>query len=412
MSEMKIACLAIAGGCVRSQMDMSRIASYLRANGWHVVDKPDAADLLVVCGCAFTNEAEALSCSYLRSLTKRVRPTTQVVVVGCIAGIVPESTFEAMGVKSLTRDRLDRLDGLIDAAVPFAEVPDANVLDGAVREGSECFGLFADVRAWTSYPADLPVNAILGVRDRLRKSLPGRRPKSETVYRIRVGTGCSSRCTYCVIRLATGELKSKPIDQVLREFESGRAAGFKRFELVGEDVGAYGQDIGVSVVDLLNALFAVPGDYSVEWGDFGPNWLVRYAEGLLPLIRTNADRIHFAAFPIQSGSERILRAMARPYTASEVVECASAIKRDAPSVLLGTHIMVGFPGESHEDFRQTVAAVRAVPFDVVQPYVYSPRAGTPAAAMPNRVGELAKQARAWSFRLEWRMSRPRSRVSR
>ena len=405
---MKTVHVAIAGGCIRSQMDLSRVVSYLRMNGWSVTEDVRSADLMVVCGCGFTNEAEALSLSYLDSLVKQTRPGTRVVALGCLAGIGPSAAFDALGAIPFTRSRLAELDGLILADTPFASVPDANLLEDAVLSGRESISKGAHLKAWASYPKNLPLYVLLALRDTLWGSERRKHAEQGGIFRIRVATGCSSSCTYCAIRLAVGEIRSKPLAQIEDEFEAGLARGFTRFELVGEDIGAYGQDSDSCVADLLEALFSREGDFQIEWGDFGPTWLIRYFPRLLPLMRANADKLRFAAFPIQSGSDRVLQAMGRDYRAADVLECLTSLKREVPGLRLGTHIMVGFPGETKEDFRQTIRFVRSAPFDMVQPYVFSPRTGTVAAGLPDSVGGLTKQARVWAFRIRRRLTKAAS----
>ena len=341
---MKTVHVAIAGGCIRSQMDLSHVVTYLRMNGWSVTEDVQTADLTVVCGCGFTNEAEALSLSYLDSLVKQTRPGTRVVALGCLAGIGSPAAFDALGAVPFVRARLVELDGLIHADTPFASVPDANLLEEAVLSGREHISKRAHLKAWASYPKNLPLYVLLGLRDSLFGSERRKRAEQGGIFRVRVATGCSSTCTYCAIRFAAGEIRSKPLAQVEAEFEAGLARGFTRFELVGEDIGAYGQDSDSCVADLLEALFSREGDFQVEWGDFGPTWLIRYFPRLLPLMRANADKLRFAAFPIQSGSDRVLRAMGRDDGAAEVLECLMSLKREVPGLRLGTHIMVGFPG--------------------------------------------------------------------
>jgi tRNA A37 methylthiotransferase MiaB len=222
-------------------------------------------------------------------------------------------------------------------------------------------------------------------------------------FHIRVARGCASECSYCAIRLGAGPIKSKPLSDIVNEFQTGLADGRRLFNLMAEDVGAYGQDIGLSVVDLLQALLEQPGDYRLTWSDFGPRWLIDQHIALERLLGLHSAKLGTIGFPIQSGSERILKLMNREYTAADAKRCLLALRRTAPQLRLETHAILGFPGESRRDFLDTCEMVKSIGFARVMPFTYSERPGTEAAQLPGALSHAAKALRTWEFRVRLRM---------
>jgi len=204
-----------------------------------------------------------------------------------------------------------------------------------------------------------------------------------------------SKCTYCAIKFGAGPLRSIPLAAAVGEFRSGLSHGYDLFRLTAEDVGSYGQDIGLCIVDLLRELNAGPENFKLLLDDFSPIWLVRYFPELLELFSTEHRRIKYICLPIQSGSERILQLMAREYTAEEARRCLLALKKAAPEIDLRTHVLVGFPGETEEDFAETLDFLKSVKFNLVSIYNYSERVGTEATTFPGKIPERVKLQRVW-----------------
>lgn len=382
-------------------MDLERLRDYFVANGWVVSEACRGAELIVLSGCAFTEEMEKQTLSYVRSAKHVQQNGRPIVVTGCIAGILPERLAGMPSVLALKHADLHRLDALISATVPLASIPDPHVLDPGHLSCATAFGWPEHLAARVTYPREIPryvsncLVKMVSARSRADSAALQKR------YHIRVAHGCNAKCSYCSIRLAAGELCSKPLPQIVREFQAGLAEGFEEFELVAEDIGGYGEDTGSSIVELLRALFAVEGDYRIGWMDFSPRWLVKYFDELLPVFKVHSGKIGSIGFPVQSGSDRILQGMAREHSAVEACRCLSTLRREAGLRHMSTHVMVGFPGETRGDFRKTLDFVRAVPFDVVVAHVFSPRPGTPAAAMKHQIAPCRKLARAWEVRLRW-----------
>jgi tRNA A37 methylthiotransferase MiaB len=396
------ACLVFARGCSRSQIDLVRLHAYFEANSWEITSSPRDADMVVVSACAFTAHEQQTSEAYLQLVTDEMAPGAKMVTVGCLAGISPAAAdkFDSIPLKT---ERLTELDTLTGATVPLASVPDQNLVETRLEQAKHSLGRASRLKATLADREEIPLQILLGLRHWAH--LDPKSPEAEwgEPFHIRVARGCASECSYCAIRIGAGPLRSKPLDDVMQEFERGLAGGSRLFNLTAEDVGAYGQDIGLSVVDLLKPILEHKGDFRVTWGDFGPRWLIEERKDLLGLLTTRKDKLGTIGFPVQSGSERILELMKRGYTAAESRDCLLALRRSAPSLRIVSHVILGFPGETRKDFLDTCDFVRSIGFARVQPFTYSERPGTDAAELPGALSSFVKAMRTWEFRTRLRL---------
>jgi tRNA A37 methylthiotransferase MiaB len=396
------ACLIFARGCSRSQVDLARLQAYFDANYWEITSSPRDADVVVVSACAFTAHEQQTSEAYLRLITGEMPAGCRLVTVGCLAGIAPAVADKFSSIP-LKVERLSELDRLIGATVPLATVPDQNLVQTRLQQATRSLSRPSRLKATLSDRGEIPLQLLLGLRHWAH--LDPKRPEAEwgEPFHIRVARGCASECSYCAIRIGAGPLRSKPLDDVLREFETGLDGGSRLFNLTAEDVGAYGQDIGLNVVDLLKPILEHKGDFRVTWGDFGPRWLIEQRSDLQSLLISHKDKLGTIGFPIQSGSERILELMKRGYTADESRDCLLALRRAAPDLRIVSHVILGFPGETRRDFLDTCEFVRSIGFARVQPFTYSVRPGTEAAELPGQLSSLVKAMRTWEFRARVRL---------
>lgn len=396
------ACLIFARGCSRSQIDLMRLHAYFSANSWEITSSPRNADLVVVSACAFTAHEQQTSEAYLQLVTGEMPAGSRLVTVGCLAGIAPAVAGEFHGLP-LKVDRLDELDELIGATVPLATVPDQNLVETRLEQAKHSLSRRSRLRATLSDREEIPLQILLGLRHWAH--LDPRSPDAGwgEPFHIRVARGCASECSYCAIRMGAGPLHSKPLADILREFEVGLAEGSKLFNLVAEDVGAYGRDMGLSVVDLLKPMLEHEGVFRVTWGDFGPRWLIEERKDLVGLLALHKDKLGTIGFPIQSGSERILELMKRGYTAAESKDCLLSLRRAAPETRIVSHVILGFPSETRGDFLDTCDCVRSIGFARVQPFTYSERPGTEAAELPGALSSFVKAMRTWEFRTRVRL---------
>ena len=336
-----------------------------------------AADLIVVNTCTVTGEAEKKTRKAVRHALSAAA-AAEVVVTGC-ATEIDASTYDAMG---------DRV----------TVVPKAGM------------ALYLEEGAFLSQLSEHSASSP-GPR-RPDQSVEGVEPKDPAFFRptdgrtrigIKVQDGCDNACTYCIVHVARGRATSRPAEEVVAEAVALAQTGVREIVLTGINMGSY-DDGGTDLADLcrrlLSATAALHGAGeppcrfrigSIEPMDVTGEFVSLLAEAEGRICR----HLHL---PLQSGSSRVLREMARPYDAHEFRQLADFLRASVPSIALTTDIIVGFPGETDEDFEDTCALVRHVGFSKIHVFPYSKREGTPAAARADQVPPEVKAARAARLR--------------
>jgi len=362
-------------GCEQRQLDAQRIIDYLAANSISLAEDANAADWIVLVTCAVDQTSEHRSLARLEELLQQGPELGRVVVGGCLPLISPSTLAKYPVGATFSPRSLDDLDEVLGAtiAVPMADIPHPNmsIFDGHGQ------GLVA--RKWAS------------ARDAYDAAKRG--------FKIVVDDGCLLDCSYCVIKYATGQLKSKPLETVVNEFLSGVARGASTAMIMGGDTGAYGWDIGVRLHHVLEAILQYDTDCTLFIHDFNVNWLIRDIEAYLNVLIKGQRRVGAINFPIQSGSDKILRRMKRPYTAQKASDALTQLRKYSPAIALGTHIIVGFPGETDEDFALTLALLKEVDFDFMSCFPYSEHHRANSSRQPEKVSPDEIRARLQQIQL-------------
>ena len=370
-------CIAFARGCPRNEMDTAWLFAYFQANGWEITNRARDAEVVVCATCGFDGDNEQHSIRLLGLLRCKMKAGARLIVTGCLAGIVPERVRDRFHALVIAPTEIQQLDEVIGAQVKLRDTPPVNDPAEIIRRAKGCWT--GRERCPTAgHMARTALRRIYGLR---------RNPSNRPVFRIRIARGCNEKCSYCAIRLAVGPFHSKPLHDALAEFEAGLEQGYELFELLADDVGPYGTDIGTSILVLLKEIFDRPSPFRLILTDVHPQYLIRYQSGLIGLLAANPEKVDIVRLPVQSGSDRILGLMRRPYTTEDVAAAVEELHREVPTVRLETHILVGFPGETDADFDATVDFLRRVPFDWVRVYHYTDRPRTEASEMPDKVPE-------------------------
>jgi len=380
-------CIAYANGCPRSRMAAARLFPYFAVNGWKLEQDFGKADLVLVSTCGVNQRAERKSIRLLSIADKKRRPDSRFVVLGCLAGINKEALLKKFKATVIAPTALADLDEVTEARVKLCKIREPNLVEPVIDKSQKSFSIL-----------DRAISEFEPSRVFLHRMLDCLKPKKsrcikEDAYSIRILAGCLGECTYCAIRFAEGPLVSKPMDAILAEFNIGLARGNRNFCLIGTDVGAYGQDIGTDIVELLRNLLTRRQAYVIHLPEFHPRWLVRYRPDLMDIFAGARDKIGSIILPIESGSDRVLQRMQRRYTAAEAKECLLDLREYLPGVGIFTHVLVGFPGESDDDFDQTVRLLKEAPFDEIAVYKYEGRPRIEAEQMPDKVPDAVKHAR-------------------
>ena len=342
-------------GCQQNVNDGERIKGVLVDIGYGLCDKPEDADLILFNTCAVREHAEQRvfgNVGALKGLKEKKRGL-MIGLCGCMAN--QKHVVEKLRKSYPYVDLVFGVDG-IDTLPQLI----AQKLQKHKRVLME--------------PAQRPV---------IVENIPIRR-ESEFRAWLPIMYGCDNFCTYCIVPYVRGREKSRKPGDILAEFRGLVEAGYKEITLLGQNVNSYGKGLKeqVDFADLLNLLCTVPGDYQIRFMTSHPK------DASHKLIDTIAAQPHLCKhlhLPVQCGSDELLKKMNRHYTKEHYLEVVRKIREAVPDISLTTDIIVGFPGETEEDFQDTLDIVRQVRYDSAFTFIYSKRTGTPAAAMEDQV---------------------------
>ncbi len=325
-----------AYGCTQNYGEARLMQQALVSRGHRIALTPAEADANVIVTCTVIETTERKMLRRMQALAADGKP---LVVAGCMA--------------AAQRDLVHRT------------VPEAKLLPP---------------RKWPQIVELLGAGTVCGDRAADAES-------QESAWRdaiVPIAQGCAGRCTYCITRVARGRVLSVPIENLVALVQGHVSAGIRDIKLTGQDTAAYGMDAGTSLADLLNAITRIPGDYRVRVGMMDPLTALPILDDLVRAYRPRSV-YKFLHLPVQSGDDGILEAMKREHTVAEFERIVSEFRRAIPDVTISTDIIVGFPGETEDAFDRTIDLVRRVRPDTVNITRFSPRAGTPAATMRDRV---------------------------
>jgi tRNA-2-methylthio-N6-dimethylallyladenosine synthase len=346
-------------GCQMNAHDSERIKGLLEELGLGEAAAPDEADVLVLNTCTIREKPDTRFAAHMGNAAKqkRERPGTVIAVGGCYAEAQRERLFELYP----------------DVDVAFGPGTIAHLGDwlGAGGEGIErgSFGT-GDERAFAA-------------------KLPTHRERHFQAW-VQVSMGCNSVCSYCIVPAVRGRETSRRPGEILAEVQRLAGQGVREVTLLGQNVNSYGRDVGSSFAELLRAVDAVPGVERIRFTSPHPKDFRRDVIAAMAECDAVCEHAHL---PLQSGSSRVLKAMRRTYSRDRYLRLVEELRAGIPDLALTTDIIVGFPGETEDDFRETIEVVEEVGFDGAFTFVYSPRAGTEAAAMPDQVPDEVKRER-------------------
>ena len=331
-------------GCQMNVADSELMHGTLAAQGYEAVESPEGADVILVNTCAIRDHAEQRVIGRLGELRRHMKADTIMGVTGCMA--------QRLGPRLLEKARHV---SLVVGPDGYRALP--QLLDGA-RNGER--GIFTTFDLEEHYEDVTPRRA-----DPVKAWIPVQR-------------GCNYRCTYCIVPHTRGPERSRRLDDVVREVRQVVETGTTEIVLLGQTVNSY-HDGTHDFADLLRAVGAVDGVRRLRYtsphpNDFTPRVIAAHAE-----VAAVCEHMHL---PMQSGSSRVLKRMLRRYTREEFLACVSTLRAAMPSLVLTTDIIVGFPGETDDDFADTMSAVVEAGFADAFTFKFSPREGTPATRLP------------------------------
>jgi tRNA-2-methylthio-N6-dimethylallyladenosine synthase len=349
----------ITFGCQMNAHDSERIKGLLEELGLGEAPTADEADVVVFNTCTIREKPDTKLAAYLGAAVARKRrdPDRVIAVGGCYAEAQRERIFELY--------------------------PDVDVAFGP--------GSIAHLGDWLGAGGVGVARGRFGLDDRaFAAELPMHNERSFQAW-VQVSMGCNSTCSYCIVPAVRGRERSRRPGEIVAEVQRLAGAGVKELTLLGQNVNSWGRDllpdIRTEFGELLRACDAVEGIERIRFTSPHPK---DFREPVIAAMAECASVCEHVHLPLQSGSSRILKAMRRTYTRERYLALAERMRDAIPDLAVGTDIIVGFPGETEEDFRQTLDVVEAIQYDSAFTFVYSPRAGTDAAAMPDQVPHEVK----------------------
>ena len=344
-------------GCQMNEHDSERIAGLLAAEGLEPTDSPESADVVVLNTCCIRENADDKLYGHLGHLKslKRDRPDLQIAVGGCLA----------QKDRDLIQARAPHVD-VVFGTHNLAHAP--ALLERARLEGP----LLEIVEEHEAYPS----------------ALPARREHDHSAW-VTIQIGCDNTCTYCIVPSVRGAEVSRRTGDIVHEVEDLVADGVTEITLLGQNVNSYGRDLDSGrfrprFADLLRAVDAVPGVRRIRYTSPHPKDLRADTVAAMAECASVCEHLHL---PLQSGSDVVLAAMHRGYTAERYLERLAEARAGIPDLAVTTDVIVGFPGETEADFAATLAVVEAADYDSAYTFVFSPRPGTVAAEMTDRFVE-------------------------
>ena len=354
-------------GCQQNVADSQHIMGMLEAMGCEFVTEPTQADIIVLNTCAIRDHAEKRVYGNLGALThtKKANPEQIICLCGCMA--------QRPEVAEKVRQSYRHVDLVF---------------------GPQALWKFPEL-LWQVYTRRGRVFSVEDEHGSIAEGMPVVR-EGRTRAWVSIMYGCNNFCSYCIVPYVRGRERSRDPEQIIAEVRQLAAEGYKEITLLGQNVNSYGKDLGTGYdfADLLAALDEIPGDYLIRFMSSQPK------DASFKLFDTMARCSHVAKqlhLPVQSGSDRVLRAMNRPYDKARYLELITYARKVMPELVLTSDVIIGFPGETEAEAMETVALVEQVRFDALFTFIFSPRPGTPAAKMDDPVPRAEKQV--WFDRL-------------
>ena len=345
-------------GCKVNQNETGALQQLFYENGFEIVGPTDAADVYIVNSCTVTSGGDKKSLQWLRRC-KRENPGAVTVLTGCYPQAFPEEA---------------------------AAATEADVVTGTNARGQ----IVADLRRFLS--TGERVVDIRPHQDGERfEELPAEQPLGHTRAFLKIEDGCNRFCAYCIIPYARGRVRSLPLERVLKELRQLAAQGYREVVLSGINLCCYGQDVGSSLAEVVERAAEIEGIDRIRLGSVEPDLLSDETLERLSKVKKLCCQFHLS---LQSGCAKTLAAMNRHYTPDEYRAVVARMRRLFDRPLFTTDVIVGFPGESEEDFAESLAFVKSLGFLKVHVFGYSRRPGTAAAKREDQIPERVKAERS------------------
>ncbi len=348
-------------GCKVNQYESEAIAERLTALGFDILSPPDPCDVYIINTCTVTAEADRKSRQTIRR-ARRHNPSASLIVCGCFSERDAAAAAKIEGVAYVlgNKAKLSAADCALECIKNGASCSPIILSDGKISDEAE-----------------------------IEKMKITHAPRTRAY--VKICDGCDGKCAYCIIPSVRGKVRSRTAADIEAEVADLAASGCREVVLTGIETAAFGRDTGETLAELIRRLAKTDGLDRIRFGSLEPT--VMREDFIKTLAETPKAVPHFH-LSLQSGCTRTLNAMRRKYTAETAMSKLVALREAIPDVMFTTDVIVGFPGETEEDFEETLDFVRRARFLDMHVFQYSPRKGTPAATMPDQIPEDVKHARS------------------
>lgn len=329
-------------GCALNQSDSELMAGLLKKADFEIVNTPESADIIIINSCTVKGPTETNFFNYLEKIKDLNK---QIIIAGCIPQTDPE---KVKGCSLIGTSQITRIVEIVEETI------NGNIVELLAKES-------------------LP-----------RLMLPKIR-KNPVIEIIPICEGClGAPCTYCKVKAARGHLRSYPKEEIIRQAHHAIRKGIPEIWLTAQDTGCYGGDINESLPTLLKDLIKIPGSFKIRIGMLNPNHVLEFLDELIQIYKSD-KLFKFLHIPVQSGNNEILKAMKRKYTVEQFKEIINKFRQAIPAITISTDMICGFPGETEQQFQDSLDLIKEIKPDILNISRFWPRPKTEAAEMENQI---------------------------
>lgn len=362
--------------CESRKLETKKIYDYFKKNRYEILENPKNADIILMTACAVTNNQAEGSLAIVKKLEKYNK---ELIVIGCLPAIDKNKLDKIFSGKTIYSKNLLEIDKYFpENKKLFKDIEESNYL----YQNPNAFKITIKIRKYLSKIKflgtlfnkiyELILTNLYGEMSFIFRVIP----KKDSFY-IKISTGCKGNCSYCAIKKAIGNLKSKSINECIKEFEKGLEKSHDYFVIVGDDTGAFGLDKKNEIFPkLLEKLSNYPKSYKIVIRNLHPKWIVKYIKEFESILKNK--KIFCIESAIQSGNERILKLMRRYSNVNEMKNAFIKLKKAFPEIILTTDCIIGFPTESNKEFYDTLNFINESDINAGFIIPYSKRSGTEA----------------------------------
>ena len=362
--------------CESRKLETNKIYNYFKKNGYELLENPKNADIILVIACAVTNNQAEGSLAIVEKLKKYNK---ELIVIGCLPAIDKNKLDKIFNGRTIITKNLLEIDKYFPQnKILFKDIEESNYL----YQNPNFYKINVKIRKYLSKINflekllnkiyELVLTNLYGERSFIFRAIP----KKDSFY-IKISTGCKGECSYCAIKKAVGNLKSKTINECIKEFEKGLEKGHDYFVIDGDDTGAFGLDKkNDNFPKLLERLSNYPKSYKIVIRNLHPVWIIKYIKEFESILKNK--KIFCIESAIQSGNERILKLMRRYSNVDEMKKAYKKLRKSFSEIILTTDCIIGFPTESKKEFYNTLNFINEAGFNGGFIIPYSKRSGTEA----------------------------------